>query len=257
MTRTALLGCHILLAATSACVQHDGDEDIDEATIADGKADESGFPMGLYVTMNDEFTDGEPVVAAFHPRTGSERAGETGQFDLVRRTADGQTTYQHGTFKHYRYAGRNRIRFSSLEGQELARTDWTYQGALSFDGSWLTNPPPLGEELVDCVVVTVLDSTVFEDALRVPQYPLVSVREVAHDEHAMDIGSLTIESAYAAFTVRNTAAGFEARTNYYDRWAEQDINVIVRVPAQRPRRGEVLAAPAGAPPAPIARIVCR
>jgi hypothetical protein len=258
MRRPVLLACHLLLVVVpSACISHDRDDGLEEDVTSGGKADQSGFPLGLYVTMNDVFADGEPVVAAFHPRTGNERSGETGQFDLVRRAGSGQPVYQQGTFKHYRYGGRDRIRFSSHEGVELTRTDWTYQGALSFDGSWLTNPPPLGDELVDCVAVQVLDSSLFEDALRVPQYALVSVRELTRDEYAIDLGSITIESSDAAISVRNTTTDFEARTTYRDTWAEQDIDVIVRVPAQRPRRGEILAALAGETPAPIARIVCR
>jgi hypothetical protein len=242
-------------AACATAIEDDEDEDEDAESAGTGKADADGLPFGAYVTVNDEHAHGDPVLAVLHPPDGSELPGETGQFDLVRyRGAAGETSYERGTFRQYRYAGRDRIRFSTSDGQVIARMDWAYQdGVLALGGGELVRPHVFADEIADCLAVEVLDTTALGDSLSPIFDPKVAVDQVADDDYALYVGALTFASSDAVIEVADHAAGIEARATYFD----EDDTLIVRVPAAHPRRGELLSVRGDGATAVIARLVCR
>ncbi len=250
--RASTVVCYALAASSLlACAAPGGDESEEDAvaeTFAGGKGDELGFQLGPF-TREPSSDAKEPLIAVFHAsgRTG----GESGHFDLV-TYEEYEPTYDSGTYKLYQYRGRDRIRFTNGDGHVVLRSDWSYaDGTLTLgEGNEMSPPKRLAVAVVDCVVVDVLDSNAFEEGLSPHEYPSVSVdRDGAN--FSLEIGNSSFDSSEATIAVTAGATAFEAVATL----AGGD-KIIIRVPNQAPRRGEILQVIGGNEDS-VATIVCR
>lgn len=239
-----------LLAVSAGCATEGdafGDEDAAAASV-DGKSDGSTFALGPY--MNGSYDEGTPLLAHFHA-PGGQPDGETGLVDYVDYAAD-EARYVAGSFKVYKYRGRDRLRITDDEGRVVLRTDWSYaDNRLTLGEAELYQPRQLPEELVSCLAVDVLDYGWFEESLTEWEYPNVSVdREGTAMSFSIGGSSYTEEDG-ATFSLARSLDVFEAVA------ALDGYKVTVRVPNAGPRRGQILVQEDGGEPRAIATIVCR
>jgi hypothetical protein len=239
-----------LFLATSlvACVGG-GDDDAAEDAAADaapsGKADAFGFSVGPYSTFEIEQVDREAVMAVFH---------EDGQMDFTRIAGEYDTEYLTGTYKLYRYAGRDRIRLTDDDGRVILRSDWAREadGGLMFaDKSWY-QPRMLPDDVLDCVTMHVRDSGVFEEGLSVYEYPGVSVTREGTGL-ALHLGASYFDASEAEVTLSTEGAESVATATTSD-----DFVYGLRVANTAPRRGEVFYQETKSSPRQVvADVVCR
>jgi hypothetical protein len=195
----------------------------------------------------ENFTENMPLSAAFHRPDGSEPVGDNGQFDLAYLSSrDGSTKYATGTFKLYKWNGRNRMRLSTYDGTEVMRVDWSIEdGSLVLADNTLTQWEAQPEDIADCLAFEVNSP---DDSLSVASWPLVTVSTLgdSDDTYEIRIGSAIYDSDVATITVTSTEHQFEARAKTDSR------TTIIRARTKAPRRGQVLRGTS-----PIASIVCR
>lgn len=249
MTRIAHIALPFLaLSSLVACATEAQDDE--EDAIADaapsGKSDASGFPTGPYVARESEFLPGAAISAYFH---------ETGQVDLTRvLSEDFDNEYVTGTFKIYKYAGKDRVRITSDDGTVVLRSDWAVgdDGDMEFaDKAWY-QPRRLPEEIIDCLTMNVVDNGVFEESLSTWEYPNVSLQKEG-TEYSLHIGGSSFDATEAKITLTDKPTEQVATAIL-----EDDYGYGIRVPKASPRRGEVffLETAAGTPQM-VANIVCR
>jgi hypothetical protein len=213
------------LSALVACTDEGFD---DEDAIADaaptGKADNAAF-SGPYTTTDIDHEDREPLIAIFH---------EDGQLDYVRFDDEYDSKYFQGTYKLYKYQGRDRIRLLDKDGRVLLRSDWSANDySLEFGGETWTQSDPPTTNVVNCITVDVSDSNVFEEGLSVYEYPDVAV-EREGTKYALSLGAASIDSTEAEIEVTDSATKLEVMAEMAD---NERLEIVV--PKAAPRRGVI------------------
>jgi hypothetical protein len=241
-----------LSACTDATSEEEAEAEAEAA--ADGKTDQLAFPLGHYLPVDDYYDEGNerlPLIAAFHAKDAGVPATDHGHFDLVRYDGDYGSTYASGTFKVYKWQGRDRIRFTTYAGRVIWRTDWGREdNKLVLDGHGMYQPNRLEEELVDCLAVDVLDNNVFEESLSTWEYPSVSVSKDG-DDLELSIGSSSFTPDEAEITLEQTAGELVARAQ------ASEGAYSLHVSAKSPRRGEIRFQETDGEQTTIAKVVCR
>lgn len=247
MHRTFLHGAWLL--ALVGCVSSSSDDFAEEDAAADaassGKADDgSGFELGLFSSHPDRVTAGTPVLAAFH---------QDGQLDLAVAVDEAEDAYLRGTFKVYRYGGRDRIRLMDEQGEVLLRSDWSVEeGRLVFGDETWYHHEKASADTVECLAMEIFDSSLFADRFSVRTYPEVQIgRSSISGRHVGNIGWDALVGS--EITVEDTAAELTAtivlRTGHV---------LELRVPNRQPRRGQLsLRTNAQSAASPLASVVCR
>jgi hypothetical protein len=239
-------GC---LAGTSGA-----DEDAVAADPGSGaKADEAGFVAGHYFNAMWAQAAGEPLVAIFHQADGSEPHGSAGRFDLARHLGDYEFEYLSGYYALLTDRGTPRLRLATAGGEPLADYDWSYASRTLMLGETALTlaPSPAAEERLTCLVVDVVDPTVYEESLSVYEYPAVSVPRAADGTVSLWLGSTVLEAPDAVVAVAERD-GATVVTATHDGFQD-----VISVPNDKLRRGEILAGPASETPTLVARIVCQ
>jgi hypothetical protein len=248
-TWIALSTALLAVASLTGCAAEDNTADEDAAAASsDGKTDGSTFALGPYI--NWSYDEGAPLLAFFHaPDVGEVPDGETGLIDFT-DWKDDEARYVSGSYKVYKYRGRDRLRITSDAGKVILRSDWSYaDGTLSFGGAEMNGTRMLPEELVDCLGVNILDYY-FEEGFTEYEYPTVSVDKEG-TQYSVHVGSWSMDESESTITIKDTTDSFEATA------ALDGYKIIVRVPAQAPRRGQVLVQEDGEAESVVANIVCR
>jgi hypothetical protein len=234
-----------------------GPEEQGRGSAQGGKADDLGFVAGYYLNVGWSEGEGEgagePVVAIFHQPDGTEPEGTAGRFDLSRHRGEYEFEYLSGYYELSQDRDGARVRLLDVDGAEVASYGWSYASrALTLDEvKLILVESPSATDVVSCLVVDVVDSSVYEESLSVYEYPFVSVERAANGAVTLWIGSSVLEAPDAAVTLVEQDGAVTAtatRDGYQD---------VIRVPGGTLRRGEILAGAAGDEPQLVARIVCR
>jgi hypothetical protein len=250
MQRAVFLACNLLAVTTLVGCAMDGDADSsEEDAIADaaapGKAD-SSFPLGFYSSFDIDYEDNEPLHAVFH---------EDGQMDFSVLLGDSyETRYSPGTFKVYKWQGRDRLRLTDQSGKVVFRGDWgtDEDGDLQFGGeTWLQSTPD-ATNVANCIAMTVVDTSIFEEGFTPYEYPDFQIeKDGAGHVLSMGAGSLEASDGYQ-ITVTEDAREILAVA------VAGDERIEVEIPKQAPKRGIItFSEEATAPQHHMADIVCR
>ena len=236
------------LLTSTACGAVDQEQEEDVAA-ASGKADGASI-QGIFLS------DAPGIqVIALHGADRSAPTGTTGFFDLSRTTDEDGYVSEHlqGTYKLYRYAGKERIRLNDADGNELLREDWSYKNkTLSIGETDLNRDFGLAEEMVSCVALNVSDLTILEESFTVFEYPHVSVDGAAGgDATVLSIGGSSFDASEMALTTKRTATELTVSAA-----RSEDETLTLRVPNAVPRRGTVTYQRKGEAAVVLADVIC-
>ncbi|MBP9086542.1 MAG: hypothetical protein KBG15_10525 [Kofleriaceae bacterium] len=236
----------VALITSAACGAVEQEEDV---AAARGKADGASV-QGIF------HSDGPGIqVIALHGADSSAPAGSTGFFDMSRTVDEDGYVAEHlqGTYKLYRFGGKDRIRLNDADGNELLRENWSYKdNQLALGDISLWRNSPLAEEMVSCVALNVTDPTILQESLSVFEYPNVSVDGVAGgDANVLSIGSSGFDASEMALTTTRTATDLIVSAA----WTEEET-LTLSVPNAVPRRGTVTYQRKGEAAVVLADVIC-
>lgn len=237
----------LALISSAACTAVEQDED--DVAAASGKADGASV-QGIF------HSDAPGIqVIALHGADRSAPAGTTGYFDMSRTTDEEGYVSEHlqGTYKLYRYGGKERIRLNDADGNELLRDNWSYKNnELTVGDISLRRNSPLAEEMVSCVALNVTDPTILQESLSVFEYPNVSVDGAAGgDATVLSIGGSSFDASELALTTKRTATDLTVSAA----WTEEET-LTLHVPNAAPRRGTVIYQRKGEAAVVLADVIC-
>jgi hypothetical protein len=236
----------LALVSSAACGAVEQEEDV---AAASGKADGASV-QGIF------HSDAPGIqVIALHGADRTAPAGTTGYFDMSRTTDEDGYESEHlqGTYKLYRYAGKERIRLNDADGNELLRENWSYKNnELTVGETSLNRNFALAEEMVSCVALNVTDPTILQESLSVFEYPNVGVDGPAGgDATVLSIGGSSFDASEMALTTKRTATELTVAAA----WTE-DETLTLRVPNAAPRRGTVTYQRKGEAAVVLADVIC-
>jgi hypothetical protein len=247
MRSALLLGSLVALSSLVGCAANGMDEEDAAADAApSGKSDGIGFATGPYQTLEIDYLADEPLLAWFH---------DNGDVDFTRFISEDQETESfQGTYKLYRYGGKDRIRLADADGNVLLRSDRTTNaaGKLEFGGETWYQARKSPDDLVDCLAIHVVTYESLEESLTEWEYPDAQVTKVG-TSYELRLGASSFDAAESTIEVTNGPSELVATST-----TPEGYQFGLRVPAAAPRRGEIFFRDAGATETTtVANIVCR
>ncbi len=235
------------LITSTACTAVEQDDE-DAAAAIDGKADGASI-QGIF------HSDAPGVqVIALHGPGRTAPTGATGYFDMSRTTdADGyESEHVQGTYKLYRFNGKNRIRFNDADGNEVFRDNWSYKNNQFVVGeTTLGRRFALAEDMVDCVALNVADPSVLDESFSVFEYPSVSAEGPANgNATSLSIGGSGYDAADSTLTTKRTATDLTVTA------ANDSETFTLRVSNAAPRRGTLTYQEKGQEAFVLANVIC-
>ncbi len=242
--RVTLLGTVLIAGCASGGSEDTSEEDAIADASAPGKGD-SGFPIGFYQAFDIDHEDDEGLHAIFH---------EDGSMDYTKFINDGsETEYSPGTFRVYKYRGRDRLRLVDQTGKVVFRGDWATDedGDLTFGGeTWLESTPD-ASNVANCVAMHVRDTSMFEEGFTEYEYPDLSIVKVG-TKYKVEMGAGSIDSSDGTVDVTINSREILVAADL----GEQRLEI--EIPKRAPRRGIVTYSEEATGPLHVmADIVCR